>query len=108
MEQQNKPGGIDLVDLWIFKSAESLADTIWRCAVGWEPFAKNTDSGAKGKIKEASVDYQASSSLPNLVYQNLYDPISQSLILSISTLSERELFTEEEVACLTKLNESAS
>lgn len=42
MEQQNKPGGIDLVDLWIFKSAESLADTIWRCAVAWDTFAKNT------------------------------------------------------------------
>lgn len=194
MEQQNKLGGIDLVDLWIFKSAERLADTIWRCAVVWEPFAKTTlgeqlvracdsiganiaesfgrfsygeklqflyyargslyetrywlrraytrnllkvesvddlakqikqlaiginnfaaslkeqrnDSGAKGKIKEASVDYQASSSLPNLVYQNMHDPISQSLILSISMLMEREFFTEEEIECLTKLNESAS
>jgi four helix bundle protein len=192
VEPKNKQAGMDLVDLWIFKIAETLTDSIWRCVVGWEPFAKSTvgeqlvragdsiganiaesfgrfsygeklqflyyargslyetrywlrraytrnllkvesidelakqirqlavginnfasslkdqrsDSNAKGKLKEKSVEYQTSRSGDDLTYHNMHDPISQSLNLSISILTERELFTEEEIKCLTQLTAS--
>ena len=92
-------------------SIDDLAKQIRPLAVGINNFAaslkeQRSDSAPKGKIKEASVIYEVGVSQPNVAYQNVYDPISQSLNLSISTLSEREIFTEEEIECLTQLTVS--
>lgn len=191
--------GTDLADLWVFKQAETLADGVWKVALRWDQFAKNTvgeqlvraaDSVganiseahdrfsygeklqffyyARGSlyetrywlrrawtrellkseaiddlrellrtlaiglnnftaslkeqrgavkrstaIKETSAAYQVAESIGESIgesidentYSNQYDPISQSLDLSISQLLQRELFTQEEILWLTNLTD---
>lgn len=94
-------------------SIEELAEQIRQLAVGINNFAaslkdQRSDANTKGKLKEASVTYRTNLEAGNLIYDNIHDPISQSLIRSISILSERELFTEEEIECLTQLAVNAS